>query len=57
LTHTKIENKLNIIKREHYTMSRIPKPKPPPTQENLKIEDLLNNTKLEDLIVKNLFNR
>jgi hypothetical protein len=53
LTSQKIENKLSIIKREFYTMSRVPKPKPPPTQENFKIEDLLkNNTSLEDMIVR-----
>jgi hypothetical protein len=39
-----------------YTMSRIPKPKPPPTQENFKIENLFkNNTSLEDMIVKIVF--
>lgn len=34
-------------------MSRIPKPKTPSTQENLKIEDMMKNgTSIEDLLVK-----
>jgi hypothetical protein len=34
-------------------MSRIPKPKAPSTQENIKIDDLLKNgTNLEDLLVR-----
>jgi hypothetical protein len=43
---------LGIIKREFYVLSRIPKPKPPPTQENIKLDDILKNgTNIEDLIV------
>lgn len=57
-----IDGKLNIIKREYYTMSRISKPKPPPTDENLKVEDLLKNKtmfegmNIEDLIVSIFIN-
>jgi len=32
-------------------MSRIPKPKPPTSPENLKYEDFTNTTNLEELIV------
>jgi hypothetical protein len=48
-----VDSKLNIVKREYYYMGRIPKPKPPPTQDNLKLEDFMkyNNQSIEDLIV------
>ena len=53
----KIENKLSIIRREYYALTRIPKPKPPPTQENFKIDDLLKNkTSIEEMMVRNLEN-
>jgi hypothetical protein len=56
LTSELIDAKLSIVKREYWTMARIPKPKPTPTEANIKYEDLLKNgtynfTNLEDLIV------
>jgi len=52
LSPVKIENKLSIIRREYFTLSKIPKPKPPPTQENYKIDDLLKNkTSIEEMMV------
>lgn len=53
LSPVKIENKLSIIRREYFTLSKIPKPKPPPTQENYKIDDLLKNkTSIEEMMRK-----
>ncbi len=48
MTSDAIETKLNILKREYNTMSRIPKPKQP-TDENVKVEDLLKNGKFENI--------
>ena len=48
-----IDTKISILKREYYTMSRIPKPKPATVDPaNMKIEDIMNNkTLLEEMIV------
>ncbi len=43
------------MKREYNTMKSIPRPKPPSTAENVKVDDLIknktNHENLEDLIV------